>query len=266
MTEPVARPVARPGPGRGTGRAPVAVALDTADLDVALGWARAVGPRAAAVKVGLELFHRHGPSAALAVLAAARGADREAPGSAVGGVDLFLDLKLHDIPNTVAGAMRSLAPIGPRFVTVHAAGGSAMVRAAVEAAPEIEITAVTVLTSLDPAALRAVGIEAPPVDAARRLAALAVAAGARAVVCSPLEVSAIRKEVGRNVTLITPGIRPGGSNGDDQARTATPEAALAAGADLLVMGRPITGQPDPVAALAAVAALSVTQKGPADLV
>jgi orotidine-5'-phosphate decarboxylase len=140
-----------------------------------------------------------------------------------------------------------------------------MVRAAAEAAPEINVTAVTVLTSLDAAALRAIGVEGGPPDAVRRLAALAVEAGARAVVCSPLEVSAVRMEVGETVTLITPGVRLSSVNGDDQARTATPEAALAAGADLLVMGRPITAHPDPAGALAELAGLTPIRKVPADL-
>jgi orotidine-5'-phosphate decarboxylase len=249
-------------------RVPVAVALDTDDLDVATGWARAVGARAAAVKVGLQLFYRYGPEAVRAVMAAAGGAGvgtggRAGIGGAAaggGGPDLFLDLKLHDIPNTAVGAIRSLAPLRPRWVTVHAAGGAAMIRAVAEAAPEIDITAVTVLTSLDAAALSAVGVADAPLDAARRLAVLAVAAGARAVVCSPLEVSALRSELDENVTLITPGVRFVGATGDDQTRTATPEAAWAAGADLLVMGRPVTGHPDPAAVLEGLSGLASDRK------
>jgi orotidine-5'-phosphate decarboxylase len=226
------------------GRAPIAVALDAPDLATAAGWAGAVAPHVSVVKVGLELFCHYGPDVVEAV--------RQAAGDE--SLGLFLDLKLHDIPATVAGAARAVAPLRPRFLTVHASGGTAMVRAAVEAAPEADITAITVLTSLNAADLDAIGLGGPPPDAARRLAALAVAAGARALVCSPQEVALIRAEVGSGITLITPGVRPAGSAAGDQARTATPEAALAAGADLLVIGRPITGAEDPAAAAARLAA------------
>ena len=222
-------------------RAPIAVALDAPDLDTAARWAQAVTPHVAVVKVGLELFCRVGPS----VVDVVRGGS---------GVDLFLDLKLHDIPNTVAGAARSVARLQPRYLTVHASGGTDMVRAAVDAAPEVCIAAVTVLTSMSPEALDAVGLAGPPLDAVRRLAALSVAAGARALVCSPHEVAAVRAEVGDDITLITPGVRPAGADVQDQARVATPQQALADGADLLVVGRPITGASDPGAAAAALAA------------
>jgi orotidine-5'-phosphate decarboxylase len=129
-----------------------------------------------------------------------------------------------------------------------------MVRAAVEAAPDVDIAAVTVLTSLGAADLQGIGLEGLPLDAARRLAVLAVGAGARALVCSPQEVAAIRAEVGPDITLITPGVRPAGAATQDQARVATPAAAIAAGADLLVVGRPITGADDPGAAAALIAA------------
>ncbi len=220
---------------------PVAVALDAPDADTARRWARAVSPHVAAIKVGLELFCRVGPSVVEAVQAEA-------------GVGLFLDLKLHDIPATVAGAARAVARLQPRYLTVHAAGGAEMVRAAVEAAPDAEIAAVTLLTSLSAADLAEVGIAGPPEDAVRRLALVAVGAGARALVCSPQEVAAVRAEVGAAITLITPGVRPEGAATHDQARVATPEQAMAAGADLLVIGRPITAAPDPGAAAAAVAA------------
>ena len=223
-----------------TGKAPIAVALDARDIETAAQWARAVTPYVSTVKVGLELFCRHGPEA----VAAVRGAS---------GVGLFLDLKLHDIPATVAGAARSVARLQPRYLTVHAAGGSAMVRAAVEAAPQTKIAGVTVLTSMNAADLDAVGLAGPPLDAVRRLATLAVAAGARALVCSPQEVAAVRAEVGPDVELITPGVRPAGADAQDQARVATPEQALADGADLLVIGRPITAAADPGAAAAAIA-------------
>ena len=147
-----------------------------------------------------------------------------------------------------------VARLRPALLTVHAAGGQAMIRAAVEAAPETQIAAVTVLTSLSGADLAQAGVAGAVPDVARRLAALAARAGARALVCSPQEVAAVRAEVGPGITLITPGVRPSGSESEDQARVATPEEALSAGADLLVIGRPITSAPDPGAAAAALAA------------
>jgi orotidine-5'-phosphate decarboxylase len=239
------------------GRPPLAVALDAPDAATALRWAAAVAPHVAVLKVGLELFYREGPALVHTlrdegVLTVGDDARPAAP-------ELFLDLKLHDIPATVAGGLRSVARLGPRFVTVHAAGGPAMVRAAVDAAgaaaPQLRVAAVTVLTSLDETDLAAVGLAGPAPDAVRRLAALAVAAGARALVCGPREVTIVRREVGKDVTLITPGVRPTGSERGDQARIATPVEALAAGADLLVLGRPVTGAADPGAAAATLGAL-----------
>lgn len=222
-------------------KAPIAVALDAPDVETAARWAQAVTPYVAVLKVGLELFCRTGPS----VVETVRGGT---------GVGLFLDLKLHDIPNTVAGAARSVARLKPLYLTVHASGGADMVRAAVEAAPDVCIAAVTVLTSLGDDALGQVGLAGPSGDAVRRLAALAVGAGAGAVVCSPHEVAAVRAEVGLDVVLITPGVRPAGSAAQDQARIATPVQALRDGADLLVIGRPITGSSDPGATAASIAA------------
>jgi orotidine-5'-phosphate decarboxylase len=222
-------------------KAPIAVALDAPDVETAARWAQAVTPYVAVVKVGLELFCRTGPS----VVETVRGGT---------GVGLFLDLKLHDIPNTVAGAARSVARLKPKYLTVHASGGADMVRAAVDAAPDVSIAAVTVLTSLGDASLEQIGLAGPASDAVRRLAALAVGAGAGALVCSPQEVAAVRAEVGPGVVLITPGVRPAGSDAQDQARVATPEQALKNGADLLVIGRPITGAADPGAAAATIAA------------
>jgi orotidine-5'-phosphate decarboxylase len=222
-------------------RAPIAVALDAPDAETAARWARAVTPHVAVVKVGLELFCRTGPS----IVDSVRGGS---------GAELFLDLKLHDIPNTVGGAVRSVARLKPRYLTVHASGGADMVRAAVDAGEGITIAAVTVLTSMSDQVLDAVGLSGPPLDAVRRLAALAVGAGAGALVCSPHEVAAVRSEVGAGVVLITPGVRPAGADAQDQARVATPEQALADGADLLVIGRPITGAADPGAAAARIAA------------
>ena len=222
-------------------RAPIAVALDAPDAETAARWARAVTPHVAVVKIGLELFCRTGPS----IVDSVRGGS---------GAELFLDLKLHDIPNTVAGAVRSVARLKPRYLTVHASGGADMVRAAVDAGEGVTVAAVTVLTSMSDEALDSVGLNGPSLEAVRRLAALAVGAGAGALVCSPREVAAVRSEVGHDVVLITPGVRPAGADVQDQARVATPEQALADGADLLVIGRPITGAADPGAAAARIAA------------
>src|SRR5664280_2091801 len=216
------------------GSAPIAVALDASDVETAASWAHAVTPHVSMVKVGLQMFCRHGPD----VVAVVRGGT---------GVGVFLDLKLHDIPVTVAGAVRSVARLRPRILTVHATGGAAMVRAAVAAADEtaeggthgLDIAAVTVLTSLTAADLGAVGVAGALPDAVRRLAVLAVDAGARAIVCSPQEVAVVR---------------PVGAAVHDQARVATPQRALDDGADLLVIGRPITAAADPGAAAAAIAA------------
>ena len=221
--------------------APIAVALDAPDLETAARWAGLVTPHVSTVKVGLELYLRYGPG----IVASIRGAS---------GVKIFLDLKLHDIPATVAGAARAVARLHPDVLTVHAAGGPEVIRAAVGAAPDTMIAAVTVLTSLGEADLEQIGVGGPLSDAVRRLAVLAVSAGARGLVCSPREVAVVRAEVGPDVTLITPGVRPAGADAHDQARTATPEEALRAGADLLVIGRPITSAADPGAAAAAIAA------------
>lgn len=221
--------------------APIAVALDAPDLETAARWAGLVTPHVSTVKIGLELYLRYGPG----VVASIRGAS---------GVKVFLDLKLHDIPATVAGAVRAVARLRPELVTVHATAGPEAIRAAVASAPDTTIAAVTVLTSLGPDDLDSIGMVGPAPDAVRRLSVLAVAAGAGALVCSPREVAAVRAEVGQDIALITPGIRPAGSDRNDQARVATPEEALRAGADLLVIGRPITGAPDPGAAASAIAA------------
>ena len=221
--------------------APVAVALDAPDIDVAAHWATLVTPYVSTVKIGLELYLRYGP----AVVATVRGGS---------GVRVFLDLKLHDIPNTVAGAARAVAKLRPEILTVHAAGGVDMIKAAVEAAPGTMVAGVTLLTSIGDKALAELGVDGPVSDAVRRMAVLAVGAGARGLVCSPQEVAAVRAEVGPDIMLITPGIRLAGATSDDQARIATPEEALKAGADLLVIGRPITRAPDPGAAAAAIGA------------
>lgn len=222
-------------------KAPIAVALDTNDLGNAVRWVTAVAPHVTTAKVGLELFCAEGAGAVEKIRA---GTD----------LDIFLDLKLHDIPATVAGAARAVAPLAPSYLTVHAAGGPAMIEAAVASLPDTKITAVTILTSLSAEDLDRLGIIGPPRDAVVRLATEAVAAGARAIVCSPQEVGLVRAAVDRSITLITPGVRPAGAAADDQARTATPQGAFAAGANMIVVGRPITGADDPGGAAAAVAA------------
>lgn len=225
-------------------RCRLCVALDAPDLPTAEAWAGAVAPHAGLLKVGLELFSAEGGAAVRRI--AAQG-------------PVFLDLKLHDIPNTVAGAVRSLAPLRPAWLTIHAAGGTAMIAAAREAAEKaggrdrMKILAVTVLTSLDAAALAETGVAGGTVQQVLRLARLAVAAGADGLVCSPREVAPLRDALGDGPALVVPGVRPAGSAADDQARTATPEEMAAAGADFVVVGRPITKAPDPAAAAAAIA-------------
>jgi orotidine-5'-phosphate decarboxylase len=220
--------------------APVAVALDAPDIETAARWATSVTPYVSTVKIGLELYLLYGPS----VVATVRGGS---------GVSVFLDLKLHDIPNTVAGATRAVSKLRPEILTVHAAGGGDMIKAAVESAPDTIVAGVTLLTSIGDEVLAETGVAGPVSDAVRRLAVMAVAAGARGLVCSPQEVAAVRAEVGPDIMLITPGIRPSGADSHDQARVATPEEAIKAGADLLVVGRPITRAADPGAAAAAIA-------------
>lgn len=239
-------------------RGPIAVALDAPDLTTMTSWATAVGPHVSTLKVGLESFLRDGAAA----VDAARAASREATGTPC---DLFLDLKLHDIPATVAGAARSVARLAPDYLTVHAAGGPDMVAAAAGALPETRVVAVTVLTSLTADELTRLGLMAAGSGSddvralAERLAVESVVAGARAIVCSPEEVAGIRAALRAQVpdraddtVLITPGVRPAGADLADQRRVATPAEALARGADLLVIGRPITGAADPGAAAAAI--------------
>ncbi|MGE0415500.1 MAG: orotidine-5'-phosphate decarboxylase, partial [Acetobacteraceae bacterium] len=178
---------------------------------------------------------------------------------AIEGRPIFLDVKLHDIPNTVAGGIRAILPLGPRMVTIHAGGGAAMIRAAREAADSAGenrpmILAVTVLTSLDDDALAATGVPDGAAAQVLRLGRLAIDAGADGLVCSPLEVALLRRELGPGPALVVPGIRPAGAASGDQARTMTPPEAMAAGASWIVVGRPITGAADPAAAAASIAA------------
>jgi orotidine-5'-phosphate decarboxylase len=221
-------------------KAPIAVALDAPDLATAREWASAVAPHVQVVKVGLEVFLRDGHDAVHVA--------REAS-----GCDIFLDVKLHDIPATVAGAAHAVAKLNPKYLTVHASGGQDMVKAAVEALPDTYVTAVTILTSLSQDQLAAMGWNGSAQDIVKRLAAQSVAAGARAIVCSPQEVASVRAEVGPEIVLITPGVRPAGSDAGDQKRIATPEQALADGANLLVIGRPITAAANIAQAAQAIA-------------
>ena len=222
-------------------RPPVAVALDAPDLATATRWAAELEPFVMTLKVGLELFNAVGQQGVEQVHAAAPSCE------------LFLDVKLHDIPHTVAGAARTLRPLKPDLLTVHALGGAAMVRAACDALPDTVITAVTVLTSMSAEDQSEVGIAGTPEDAVLRLAQVAVDAGARGLVCSPHEVAAVRQVVGPDVRLITPGVRPAGAAVGDQRRVATPAQALRDGADLLVIGRPITAAETPAEAAAQIA-------------
>jgi orotidine-5'-phosphate decarboxylase len=218
----------------------VAVPLDTADRATFSRWCRFYGPRVGVLKVGLEAFAHWGPDAVV------EAADH------AGAV--FLDLKLHDIPNTVAAAVRAVGRLGARLLTVHAGGGPAMLAAAVDAAAgDLDVLGVTLLTHLDEPALAALDLPGPLPARVERWAALAADAGCAGVVCSPREAAVLRRNHPRPFRLVTPGIRPATAARDDQRRTATPGEALAAGADLLVIGRPLTAAPDPEAALASLA-------------
>ena len=225
-------------------RNPVFVALDTPSLDRARALVQSLKPFVGGVKLGLEFYGANGPDGVRAIVSA--------------GVPVFLDLKLHDIPNTVAGAMRALAPLGAAIINVHASGGAAMMRAAAEAARNVErsakVIAVTVLTSLEDQELRAIGVSGTALEQAVRLAILAKECDLDGVVCSPLEIAAVRAACGAPFLIVTPGVRPAGGELGDQQRVMTPRQAIEAGADILVIGRPITGAPDPVQAARQIAA------------
>jgi orotidine-5'-phosphate decarboxylase len=226
----------------------ILVPIDTGDLDTALDMAQRVAEAGAGVKLGLEFYVANGPDAANQV---------------AGWTPLFLDLKFHDIPNTVAGAIWSaVTSTAPMILNVHASGGRAMMEAAVDAnkraaqaaqIPTPMLIAVTVLTSLDDADLEAVGQQGHAGDQAVRLAQLAQASGCDGVVCSAHEIAAIRAACGPKFSLIVPGIRPKTAASDDQKRVMTPGDAIRAGADYLVIGRPITQADDPTAATHAIA-------------
>jgi orotidine-5'-phosphate decarboxylase len=219
------------------------VALDTPDAAAALALASEIGTSVQWLKVGLQLY-----------LAAGEDVVRELKGR---GYSVFLDLKLHDIPNTVAGAIQSLGRLDVDLLTVHASGGRAMLTAAADAARSLprppRLVAVTVLTSIDSAALAETGVSSPPADQVLRLGRLAAGCGLDGLVCSPEEAALLRAAL-PDVLLVTPGVRTARDAAGDQRRVATPSAALAAGANMLVVGRPITAAADPRAAAEAILA------------
>lgn len=222
---------------------PIILAVDTDNLDTAKSWVASTTPYVGFFKLGLEFFLKFGIEGVAEIL---RETDRK----------IFLDLKLHDIPNTVGSAAQQILSISPEFLTVHASGGPAMIAAAVKALPDTKITAVTILTSLDQRDLEAIGYIGTPSERASALALLAVDAGAKAIVSSPHEIQTIRAAIGKRASIITPGVRPNFNSkpaqqpkrSDDQKRTMDPKSALSAGADYLVIGRPITESQDVAAA------------------
>ena len=225
----------------------ILVALDYPNADQALAMARQLDPKVCRVKVGKELFTRCGPSIVESLHAL--------------GFDLFLDLKFHDIPNTVAKACAAAAELGVWMVNVHASGGRRMMEAAREAvevhsgsAQRTKLIAVTVLTSMERSDLVEIGLDLDPIDQVKRLAALTQKSGLDGVVCSAQEANALRQQAGSDFELITPGIRPANSDQGDQRRIMTPSQAISAGSTYLVVGRPITGAADPAAAAAAIQA------------
>ena len=220
----------------------IIIALDVPDTDGALRLLDALGTPALC-KIGLELFSAQGPSVVKSVQSR--------------GCSVFLDLKFHDIPNTVAHAVRSAADLGVSMTTLHASGGPVMLEAAAKAAAasgnsDLLLLAVTVLTSMDAAQLSAAGISVEPKEQVLRLAGLASGAGIGGIVCSPLEVTAIRESLGNKLRIVTPGVRPTWAAAGDQKRVMTPSEAVAAGADWLVIGRPITAAESPKEAYAKV--------------
>ena len=220
----------------------IIVALDFPDADEALRCVDTLGQHATFYKIGLQLFTAEGPN----IVRQLKDRDKR----------VFLDLKFHDIPNTVAGAVASASRLDVDMLTVHASGGAAMIRAAVDSAASAShpplVLAVTVLTSMDASTLAAIGVSADPTAHVIRLAGLAKEAGCGGIVCSPQEIAPVRKQIGDDLKLVVPGIRPAGAASDDQARIATPQDAIQAGADYLVIGRPITAAPDPLRAVQAI--------------
>ncbi|WP_288130220.1 orotidine-5'-phosphate decarboxylase [Microbulbifer sp.] len=222
---------------------PVIVALDYDTPEAALAMAERLDPAKCRVKVGKELFTIAGPDLVRALVKS--------------GFDVFLDLKFHDIPNTVAAAVKAAAQLGVWMVNVHASGGERMMRAAAEALAPLGsdkplLIGVTVLTSTAEEELPAIGVSRPLAEQVKALAELAKASGLDGVVCSAMEAQALKAACGEDFALVTPGIRPAGSASDDQRRIVTPSEALKNGSDYLVIGRPITGASDPLAALDAI--------------
>ena len=219
---------------------PIFVAIDTPVLERARSLAEQMRANAGGVKLGLEFFSANGPAGVTSILQL--------------GLPVFLDLKLHDIPNTVAKAVEALRPLEPAVLTVHAAGGKAMLEAARAAAgPTTKVVAVTVLTSLDGSDLSSIGVQSEPREQVERLAGLACSSGLDGIVCSGAEVAAA-KAAWPDGFFVVPGIRPAGADVSDQKRVVTPRQALVDGASMLVIGRPITGAPDPAAAIRDIAA------------
>jgi len=224
---------------------PVFCAVDTTSVTQAVTLAQSLIGKVGGLKVGMEFFYANGPTGYQAV--------------AETGVPIFLDLKLHDIPNTVAGGIRAITPLKPSILTIHTAGGIEMMKAAKQASMEAAgpspiVVGVTVLTSLDESDLKMAGVRDTAADQVRRLASNAQEAGLDGVVCSPLEVDLLRADCGPNFKLIVPGIRPSGSAIGDQKRVMGPAEALAKGADVLVIGRPITQANHPANAAEAIQA------------
>jgi orotidine-5'-phosphate decarboxylase len=223
-------------------RNPILCAIDTNEIARAEALIAATAGAVGGVKLGLEFFAAHGPAGIRTAAAGQR--------------NVFLDLKLHDIPNTVAGAVKSSLALDPLLLTLHCAGGPAMMRAAAEARgnARTRLLGVTVLTSLDDSDLAATGQNGPAAAQVKRLALLAQASGLDGVVCSPQEVAMLRATCRKDFLLVVPGIRPAGAAAQDQKRVQTPRDAITAGADYLVIGRPITEAPDPQAAARAILA------------
>jgi orotidine-5'-phosphate decarboxylase len=218
-------------------RNPICVALDTPDVSKAKDLARALKPHAGYMKIGMEFFYANGAAGYEAVAAE--------------GLPIFLDLKLHDIPNTVEQGLTSLLKLAPApaIINVHAQGGLTMMQAARRAVPATtKLIAVTVLTSLSDQDCHQTGHHISTAALAERLAMLTHEAGLDGIVCSPHDLENIRKQLPRSLLTIVPGIRPAGTSAQDQKRIATPKAAMDAGADILVIGRAITGAADPIAA------------------
>jgi orotidine-5'-phosphate decarboxylase len=229
-------------PRRNDPREKLIVALDVSTAVAAQKIVAAVGDSALTYKVGMQLYTAEGPQVVRDLVASGRR--------------VFLDLKYHDIPNTVGAAVREAAHLGVSMLTVHAAGGVQMLRAAVHAArnadPALLVLAVTVLTSMDENDLEKIGVSGSVVEQVTRLAALALAEGCHGVVASAREAPALRAKLGNHFTIVAPGVRPAGSGHDDQARVLTPAEAIAAGASYIVVGRPITEAADPAAAARAI--------------